>query len=138
MILPIDIIYDILFKYVSNFDTFTINKKLYNNHNAVITKASIIINKLLRSKNVKYNIGYIEYLPTDIYKRVYIRTYPKIHIINNIKLAIIKLKKISSDITIEQLKNILIVYYNSNKNTNYLLNKFVRILSKDELEYVGW
>jgi hypothetical protein len=73
-------------------------------------------------------------------KKYWIKYYPVKYIRSLILLAIEKLPKVF-DNTVWQiilLKDTLYIYDNYNKNKLYLLRQYVSILTKEQLDIVGW
>jgi len=140
--LPIVIINDILLNY-SNIDKiYQINKYFNNKFNQNVYYNVIILQRFC----LNYSLPTIFNSNIDIFstninieiafkKRFWIRKYPKDYIKPTIKLSIKKLKKISNQFTLNNLSELL---NTKNKNDNYFINKYVSILTLDELEYVGW
>jgi hypothetical protein len=144
--LPNELVYEILTNYVNVTNIYIINKEFNIYFNIKINKNIKIIqkfNKYIRIPNVICDLLHNEIdnpMVNDcIIKRFWIQNYPYKYIIPNIKLAANKVPptmntKRRDELT--KLNNEIVM--GNNKNLNYFINKYVSILTVEELLFVGY
>lgn len=128
------------YKFNKNMDYYSDYDKVNNN---VIKIQRFIKNKYnnkIINNIIKIQRFIRKYKPNDNYKndkefkRNFVRKYETEDIKPLIKLAIKKVPK-KNDILIENLQMLL---NEKTKNENYIINQYVKLLTPEQIKYVGW
>jgi len=121
-----------------------LNKYFNNLNKNNLNKNVIIIQQFIKNTKIPSKIKNILDNDFDIHhninerilKRYLIINYPIEYIHGNIKLALKKLPNIDNK-TKDQLLELINNFNNKKINYNYYINKYVNILTIEELSYVG-
>lgn len=129
--LPIEIVNNILVNYLSIYDNFGITREIEEYRNKKINSSRFIINKFIYEYVASYNHcinTYYGRTPKYIYKRYYPLIFRKLHIETY-------LYRHNEDDTSEIIK----LYRNINKiGIVKTFNKYIDMISEDDLYFIGW
>jgi hypothetical protein len=122
-----------------------LNKEFNNINKKLLNKNIIIIQRFIKNTKIPRNIinildddfGTYHDINEKMLKRYYIRYYPHEFIKSNIKLSVKKIPNLDNNKE-EQLKSLVELMDNPNINYNYFINKYINILTIDEICYVGF